>query len=101
MLSVNLMRFSIVQEETIVKRGRGVRPHPDDIGIALGNWAIETLVYIVLLALVYGVLTGFLARTTVHFSLGHKWIDTESYLLFPTALGVSVSGNDTLSSKFL
>ncbi|KAI1274997.1 Cation/H+ exchanger [Xylaria sp. FL0933] len=92
MLSVNLMRFSIGRPETLVDRDRGVGPHPGDIGIAIGNWAIETLVYIVLLASVYGAVTGFCARMAVRFSLSRKWIDTESFLLFPTALGLFIVG---------
>lgn len=94
MLSVNLLRFSLGRPETIVDtivdRDRGVGPHPTGLGIAIGNWAIETLVYIVLLATVYGAVAGFCARMAIHFSLARKWIDTESYLLLPTALGVSV-----------
>ncbi|KAI1365127.1 Cation/H+ exchanger [Xylaria arbuscula] len=92
MLSVNLLRFSIGRPETLVDRDRGVGPHPSDLGIAIGNWAIETLVYIVLLGIVYGALSGFLARRAVRFSLSHKWIDTESYLLFPTALALFIVG---------
>ncbi|KAI0399963.1 Sodium/hydrogen exchanger family-domain-containing protein [Xylaria palmicola] len=92
MLSVNLMRLSIGRPETLVDRDRGVGSHPGDIGIAIGNWAIETLVYIVLLAAVYGVVIGFCARKAIRFSLSHKWIDTESYLLFPTALGLFIVG---------
>ncbi|KAI1424263.1 Cation/H+ exchanger [Xylaria sp. FL1777] len=92
MLSVNLMRLSIGRPETLVDRDRGVGPHPSDIGIAIGNWAIETLVYLVLLAGVYGAVTGFFARIAVRFSLSHKWITTESYLLFPTALGLFIVG---------
>ncbi|TGJ80331.1 hypothetical protein E0Z10_g8449 [Xylaria hypoxylon] len=92
MLSVNLMRFSIGRPETIVDRDRGVGPHPNDIGIAIGNWAIETLVYLVLLAIVYGAVTGFCAKIAVRFSLSRKWIDTESYLLFPTALALFIVG---------
>ncbi|KAI0197019.1 Sodium/hydrogen exchanger family-domain-containing protein, partial [Astrocystis sublimbata] len=98
MLSVNLMRLSIGRPETIVDsvverdNSRGVGAHPADIGIAIANWSIETLVYIVLLASIYGVVTGFFARMAVRFSLSHKWIDTESYLLFPTALGLFIVG---------
>lgn len=95
MLSVNLLRYSIGRPETLVDSPgvRGVGPHPTGLGIAIGNWAIETLVYIVILATVYGVVTGFCARMAIRISLSHKWIDTESYLLFPTALGVSISQN--------
>ncbi|GAP91545.1 putative sodium hydrogen exchanger family protein [Rosellinia necatrix] len=92
MLSVNLMRYSIGRPETIVDRDRGVGPHPSDLGIAIGNWVIETLVYIVLLGSLYGAVTGFCARMAVRFSLSRKWIDTESYLLFPTALALFIVG---------
>ncbi|KAI3328658.1 Cation/H+ exchanger [Ustulina deusta] len=92
MLSVNLLRFSMGRPETLVDRDRGVGPHPGDLGIAIGNWAIETLVYLVLLGSVYGAVTGFFARMAIRFSLSHKWIDTESYLLFPTALGLFIVG---------
>ncbi|KAI1294100.1 Cation/H+ exchanger [Xylaria venustula] len=92
MLSVNLMRLSNGRPETLVDRDRGVGPRPDDVGIAIGNWAIETLVYLVLLASIYGAVTGFLARMAVRFSLSHKWIDTECFLLFPTALGLFIVG---------
>ncbi|KAI1169711.1 Sodium/hydrogen exchanger family-domain-containing protein [Nemania sp. FL0916] len=92
MLSVNLMRFSIGRPETIVDRDRGVGPDPSGVGVAIGNWAIETLVYIVLLGIVYGAVTGFCARMAIRLSLSHKWIDTENYLLFPTALGLFIVG---------
>ncbi|KAI0397972.1 Cation/H+ exchanger [Xylariaceae sp. FL0594] len=92
MLSVNLLRLSLGRPVTIVDSLRGVGRHPSNLGTALGNWAIETLVYIVLLAIVYGALTGFCARMAVRFSLSHKLIDSESYLLFPTALGLFIVG---------
>lgn len=95
MLAVNLLRLTENRRETIVdgtqnlvERGRGIGEDTRDVGIALGNWGIETLLYIVLLAIAYGAVTGYCARVGVRFSLSRKWIDTESYLLFPTALGV-------------
>ncbi|KAI6088278.1 Na(+)/H(+) antiporter 1 [Hypoxylon rubiginosum] len=99
MLAVNLLRLTENRRETItdgtqnlVERGRGIGEDTRDVGIALGNWAIETLIYIVLLAIVYGVVVGYCARVGVRFSLSRKWIDTESYLLFPTALGLFIVG---------
>lgn len=89
MLAVNLLRLTEHRQATLVERGRGVGADTRDVGIALGNWVIETLIYIVLLATVYGVVTGYCARIGVRFSLSRRWIDSESYLLFPTALGVS------------
>lgn len=89
MLAVNLLRLTENRQPTLVERGRGVGEDTKDIGVALGNWAIETLIYIVLLATAYGAVTGYCARMGVRFSLSRRWIDTESYLLFPTALAVS------------
>ncbi|KAH9890816.1 Sodium/hydrogen exchanger family-domain-containing protein [Xylariomycetidae sp. FL2044] len=99
MLAVNLMRLSetwreetLVTEETLASRDRGVGTQTDNVGIAMGNWAIETLVYIVILAIVYGAVCGLCARLAVRYSLSRKWIDTESYLLFPTSLGLFIIG---------
>ena len=55
---------------------------------ALRAWLLETLLYTVLLAIAYGALAGYLARKAVGLSLARKWIDSESYLLFPCSLGV-------------
>ncbi|KAI1773772.1 Cation/H+ exchanger [Hypoxylon cercidicola] len=99
MLAVNLLRLTENRRETIVdgtqnlvERGRGIGEDTSDVGIALGNWVIETLLYIVLLAIAYGAVTGYCARVGVRFSLSRRWIDTESYLLFPTALGLFIVG---------
>lgn len=51
-------------------------------------WVVEALLYTVLLAIAYGIVVGYCAQRIVGLSLSRKWIDTESYLLFPTALGV-------------
>lgn len=59
------------------------------IARAFGDWVIETLLYTVVLAIIYGVVAGYCARKAVELSLSRKWVDTESYLLFPCALGVS------------
>ncbi|KAH7041401.1 Cation/H+ exchanger [Microdochium trichocladiopsis] len=62
------------------------------VGIAMGNWFIGTLVYFVLLAVAVGAVAGTLARFAVEFALSRKWINTEGYLLFPTALGLFIVG---------
>ncbi|KAI2602917.1 Sodium/hydrogen exchanger family-domain-containing protein [Hypoxylon fragiforme] len=92
MLAVNLLRLTENRRATLVERGRGVGPDTQDVGIALGNWVIETLIYIVMLAIAYGTVTGYFARVGVKFSLSRRWIDSESYLLFPTALGLFIVG---------
>ncbi|KAL7620058.1 hypothetical protein AAE478_010607 [Parahypoxylon ruwenzoriense] len=92
MLAVNLLRLTENRRETLVERSRGVGNDTKDVGIALGNWIIETLLYIVVLAIVYGAVTGYCARMGVRFSLFRRWVDSESYLLFPTALGLFIVG---------
>jgi sodium/hydrogen antiporter len=63
--------------------------HREDAAAALRLWVVETWLYTVALAIAYGAVFGFCARKAVELSLARKWIDSESYLLFPTALAAS------------
>ncbi|KAK0124715.1 hypothetical protein ONS96_008599 [Cadophora gregata f. sp. sojae] len=74
-----------VREEEAGRLGGGV-------GIALGTWATETWVYIVFLSVVYGIVVGYGSAKAAKFALRKKWIDTESYLLMPTGLGLFLIG---------
>ncbi|KAM3512753.1 hypothetical protein MY11210_003627 [Beauveria gryllotalpidicola] len=67
-------------EEEVGRLGGGV-------GVALKNWLLETWLYIVLLSIVYGAVVGFASGKVIN-----KWIDSESYLLFPAALGFFLVG---------
>ncbi|TQV92944.1 hypothetical protein V2A60_003734 [Cordyceps javanica] len=62
------------------------------VGVALTNWFVETWLYIVLLSIAYGAVIGFGSCRIVKYALKRKWIDTESYLLFPAALGLFLIG---------
>lgn len=92
-----------VRQEDVGRLGGG-------IGLALGTWIVETWLYIVLLSVVYGAVVGYASGKAVKYALrkyrlwplhtpcrmmankaNRKWIDTESYLLWPTGLGVSFS----------
>ena len=59
------------------------------IGKAMGEWLVETWLYVVIMAAVYGAIIGFGAGKAVKFFLKRRWIDSESYLLFPVAFAVS------------
>lgn len=85
--------FLILGISLVLQTARGGRTTFDaaEIGGAIQYWVIEALLYTVLLAIVYGVIVGCVARKIVELSLLRKWIDTESYLLFPTALGVNTT----------
>lgn len=72
----------VAREEEVGRLGGGV-------GVALEQWAVETWLYIVLLSIVYGIVAGYGGMLAIRYALRKRWIDEESYLLFPTALGVS------------
>jgi len=78
-------RALVARNEEVGRLGGGV-------GIALANWALETWLYIVLLSVVYGAVVGFGSMYIARFCLRKKWIDTESYLLLPTGLGLFIVG---------
>lgn len=71
-------------EEGVGRLGGGV-------GVALGQWGLETWLYVILLSVAYGIAVGYCSGKAIKFALKKKWVDEESYLLFPTALGVSTS----------
>ncbi|KAI3552896.1 hypothetical protein CABS01_06344 [Colletotrichum abscissum] len=73
------------QEEGVGRLGGGV-------GVALTNWAVETWLYIVLMSVAIGALVGFGSGKALKFALRRKWIDSESYLLYPTAIGLWLVG---------
>ncbi|KAL3294109.1 sodium/hydrogen exchanger family protein [Colletotrichum asianum] len=62
------------------------------VGIALQNWFLETWLYFVLVSIAYGVIFGTLIRYSLKFSVKRKWIDSESYVLVPTAIGLFMMG---------
>ncbi|KAK0628025.1 Na(+)/H(+) antiporter, partial [Lasiodiplodia hormozganensis] len=62
------------------------------VGKALEQWVVETWLYIVLMSAVYGVVVGYGSCKALKFALRKKWIDNESYLLFPAAIGLFTVG---------
>ncbi|CAO2650801.1 Nn.00g090980.m01.CDS01 [Neocucurbitaria sp. VM-36] len=61
-------------------------------GQAVEIWIVEGWLYFILTGAVVGAVCGIISMYAVNFSLKKKWIDTESLLLFPTALGLFVIG---------
>lgn len=58
-------------------------------GRALAHWAVEGLLYMIVLGSAYGLLVGFLGRKGLGLASKKEWIDKEGFLLFPAAIGVS------------
>uniref|UniRef100_A0A8H7TTH4 Cation/H+ exchanger transmembrane domain-containing protein n=1 Tax=Bionectria ochroleuca TaxID=29856 RepID=A0A8H7TTH4_BIOOC len=61
-------------------------------GVAIKNWVLETWLYYVIMSAMYGIIVGFAACKGIKFSLRRRWIDSESYVLFPVAIGLFTLG---------
>ncbi|RYP67844.1 hypothetical protein DL771_007021 [Monosporascus sp. 5C6A] len=104
MLAVYLMRHSELPESEIAAAASGhggqelqhrsadVGRMGGGVGVALMNWGVETWLYIVLMSIAYGAIAGFAGGKFMKFALRRKWVDSESYLLFPTAMGLFLLG---------
>ncbi|KAK5653717.1 hypothetical protein OQA88_8748 [Cercophora sp. LCS_1] len=84
---------------TVVARGFELAARAGDVGrlgggvgVALKNWFIETWLYIVLMSVAIGAIVGFGAQYALKYALRKKWVDSESYLLYPTAMGLWLVG---------
>jgi sodium/hydrogen antiporter len=71
------------REEDIGRLGGGV-------GKAMEVWLVEGWLYIIAMSVVIGIIIGYGSMFAIRFGLRRKWIDNESFLLWPTAIGVSI-----------
>ncbi|KAI1335713.1 Cation/H+ exchanger [Xylariaceae sp. FL0016] len=98
MLAIYLMRHSEIPEsaiegaEELAKRSEEIGRLGGGVGVALEEWAVETWLYVVLMSVAYGALVGFGGGKLMKFCLRRQWVDSESYLLFPTAVGLFTIG---------
>ncbi|OHW99949.1 sodium hydrogen exchanger family protein [Colletotrichum incanum] len=104
MLATYLMRHAEgsgvpAGDSTVQTVARALLPRAGDVarqgggvGIALQNWFLETWLYFVLMSIAYGVIVGTLIRFALKYSVRKKWIDSESYVLVPTAIGLFLMG---------
>ncbi|KAK0648275.1 Cation/H+ exchanger [Cercophora newfieldiana] len=84
-LSERALELLARSEEGIGRLGGGV-------GVALKNWFVETWLYIVLMSVAIGAIVGYGSLLALKFALRKKWVDSESYLLYPTAIGLWLVG---------
>lgn len=61
-------------------------------GQAVEIWIVEGWLYFIFTGVILGAVCGIGSMYMVTFSLKKKWIDTESLLLYPTALGLFIIG---------
>ncbi|KAL1642575.1 hypothetical protein SLS58_005344 [Diplodia intermedia] len=64
----------------------------DTIPEALKAWVLETLLYTILMGIVYGAIVGYASCMALKVAVRRRWIDIESLFLFPTAIGLFIIG---------
>ncbi|KAJ5370086.1 uncharacterized protein N7496_006178 [Penicillium cataractarum] len=63
-----------------------------DVGRALAHWAVEGVLYMIMMGSGYGLFAGFVGRKGLNLASNRRWIDKESFVLFPVALGLFIVG---------
>ncbi|KAF4445777.1 hypothetical protein F53441_10526 [Fusarium austroafricanum] len=101
MLAVYLMRHAYEHTDTvaveagslIARAGGGdVGRLGGGIGEAMKNWVVETWLYYVLMGIAYGAVVGYTSCRVLKIAVRRGWVDEQSYLLFPAALGLFIIG---------
>jgi NhaP-type Na+/H+ or K+/H+ antiporter len=54
------------------------------------QWIVEGWLYIIVMSVVIGVIIGYGSMYAIKFGLRRRWIDNESFMLWPMAIGVRV-----------
>ncbi|KAK9390013.1 Cation/H+ exchanger [Lipomyces mesembrius] len=64
-----------------------------DSGAAIArDWIVETIIYQVILSVVYGAVVGYIAMRALHFAKEKNMVDDESFVLFAFALALFIVG---------
>ncbi|KAJ5951499.1 Cation/H+ exchanger [Penicillium vulpinum] len=63
-----------------------------DVSRALAHWAVEGVLYMIVMGAGYGVLVGFLSRKALNLASKRRWIDKESFFTYPVAMGLFIVG---------
>ncbi|KAI1035348.1 hypothetical protein LB504_006110 [Fusarium proliferatum] len=100
MLAVYLMRHAYEHPEQsgaeaahlAVRASEEVGRLGGGIGEAMKNWVVETWLYYVAMGIAYGAVVGFTSCKAIKHAMRRGWVDEESYLLFPAALGFFIIG---------
>ncbi|KAF1838868.1 hypothetical protein BDW02DRAFT_585478 [Decorospora gaudefroyi] len=80
-----LYMLSKREEEEVGRLGGGVP-------MAMEQWIVEGWLYIIFMSVVIGAILGYGSMYAIKFGLRKKWIDSESFLLWPMALGLFIIG---------
>ncbi|RMJ28006.1 Plasma membrane antiporter [Aspergillus sp. HF37] len=115
MLAVYLMRYADGQPTSghgahaaaLMARSGDVGRQGGGADKAIAHWVVETWLYYILMGAFYGAVVGYGSLHALRYGLRRKLVDSESYLLFPTAIGLFIIGtcgcigtNDLLACFF-
>ncbi|KAJ5772769.1 Cation/H+ exchanger [Penicillium paradoxum] len=62
------------------------------VGRALAHWAVEGVLYMLVMGAGYGVLVGFLSRKALNIASRRQWIDKANFFSYPLAMGLFIVG---------
>ncbi|KAJ4366770.1 hypothetical protein N0V83_007295 [Neocucurbitaria cava] len=71
------------------------------------EWIVEGWLYIIIMSVAIGIVIGYGSMFAIKFALNRKWIDSESFLLWPMAIGLftigicGILGTDDLLACFV
>jgi NhaP-type Na+/H+ or K+/H+ antiporter len=74
------------------KRNEDVGRLGGGVPMAMEQWIVEGWLYTILMSIAVGVVLGTGSMYAIKFALRKKWIDSESFLLWPMALGLFTIG---------
>lgn len=85
----------------LLKRSADIGRLGGGIPKAMEQWVVEGWLYIIIMSAVIGIVIGYGSMIAIKFGLRRKWIDSESFLLWPAAIGVSLASSlDTKGRSF-
>ncbi|CAI6327701.1 unnamed protein product [Periconia digitata] len=76
----------------LLKRAGDVGRLGGGIPKAIEQWFVEGWFYFILMSIAIGVIVGVFSLFAIKFGLRRKWVDSESFLLWPTAVGLFTLG---------
>ncbi|KAH8726469.1 Na(+)/H(+) antiporter 1 [Phaeosphaeriaceae sp. PMI808] len=77
---------------SILKREEGIGRLGGGVSKAIEQWLVEGWLYIIIMSAVIGIIIGYGSMYAIKFALNRKWIDSESFLLWPMAIGLFIIG---------
>lgn len=90
--TLSLEEFDLERGVPDVLGTTGVGRFGGGAGVALKHWAIEGVLYMILLGAAYGAFVGFVCQLLLKKASKHRWIDYESFTLVPVAIGLLLVG---------